>query len=170
MEWMLSEYEVTNRVMEIFWKLDSDNGCTTLWILKTTELYILKWLKEWINNNKKEKQGISEYNLHLIEQCLAYNGYSINISERINKNLFKKQTKTKTGRSQKEPNIALEIKSTFCEIRKSMNELNSKLDKAEDRMCKLEDSYDEITQNAAQRNKTQNTREINRHGGQNEKV
>lgn len=42
-----------------------------------------------------------------------------------------------------------------------MNELNNKLDTAKDRLCKLENSYDEITQNAAQRNKwIQNTKEI----------
>lgn len=32
-----------------------------------------------------------------------------------------------------------------------MNELNSKTDTAKDRICKLEDSHDEISQNAAHR-------------------
>lgn len=52
-----------------------------------------------------------------------------------------------------------------------MNGLNSTLDITRHRICKLEDSYDEITQNAAQRNKQiENTGEVNRHKEQNEKV
>lgn len=43
------------------------------------------------------------------------------------------------------------------------SKINSKLDTTKDRICNLEDSYDEITQNAVQRNKTENTREVNRH-------